>query len=460
MTATAPQPPILPVHPFRAPVSATAAIPGSKSISNRALLLAYLADGPTRIENLLASEDTRALLDAFATLGVTVAETAGAVTVDGCSGAPRRREGSFDVRNAGTVARFLPAALSLLPDGDFFFDGSPAMRKRPMAGLLDGLSALGARIECPGKEGHFPFRLKPRGWGRAELTVDASLSSQILSALLLAALRAPRESRFALQGGTVSRPFVEMTLAMISPFGGEALAEDGAYRVRRGLPGTAEGVFQVEPDATAASYFFALPLAVGGACSVAGFPQSSLQGDLAFLDVLRRVGMVIHRGGDGLTTVTVQRDPTARSDTMQDLFLDVDFNAFSDTFLTLAALAPLFPGPTRITGIGHTRVQETDRVAAMATELRRLGQQVEEEDAALTVVPRPDEARRLSLAAPVEIETYEDHRVAMSFGILGCHDLHGDGRPWIAIKDPGCCGKTFPGFFEELARLQRDTDPV
>lgn len=447
----------LPVQPFRAPARGAARVPGSKSISNRALLLAFLCDGEVRIGNLLDSEDTRALREAFASLGVPLREEDGLLRVSGRGGRPGRTEAVFNVRNAGTVARFLPAILSLAGEGRFLFDGSAAMRRRPMAGLIDSLRSLGAAIRCTGEEGHFPFEMVPGGWRTDGLQVDASRSSQILSGLLLAATRAGGETRFGLRGGTVSRPFLGMTLRMIAAFGGDAREEGGAFRVRPGLGGPPDGIYRVEPDATAASYFLALPLAAKGACRVEGIPEDSLQGDVAFLDVLGQAGLEAGRDGPGITA-SYPAGGLAADLSHGAPFLDVDFNAFSDTFLTLAALAPLLPGPLRIRGIAHTRHQETDRVGAMAAELRKLGQAVEEEEDALLITPCPAEARRLSAAAPLPVDTYEDHRVAMSFGILGSHDLHGDGRPWIAIRDPDCCGKTFPGFFEELARLRKIAD--
>jgi len=435
-----------PIPPFRAPARGTALVPGSKSISNRALLLAYLSGRTVGIRGLLRSRDTDVMRTAFSGLGVGMRETGpDALAVEGCAGMPPVSRATLAVDNAGTVARFLPAALSLLPEGRFDFDGSAAMRKRPMAGLLDCLEAVGSTITFDASPGHFPFRLEPHAWRVERLTVDASRSSQILSALLLAATRAPRPIHLALGGDTVSRPFVEMTLRMIGAFGGSVSPGENGFRIRPGLPGPADGLYEVEPDATAASYFFALPLATGGAMRVDGFPEESLQGDLEFLSVLRATGLRVEQGRSAGITVEAGAPPQA---------VDCDFNAFSDTFLTLAALAPLFPGAVRIRGIAHTRLQETDRVAAMATELRKLGARVEEEEGALTIHPDPAEMRRRSGSRPVVIDTYEDHRVAMSFGVLGCHDLHGDGRPWIAIRDPDCCGKTFPGFFEELARVR------
>jgi 3-phosphoshikimate 1-carboxyvinyltransferase len=201
--------------------------------------------------------------------------------------------------------------------------------------------------------------------------------------------------------------------------------------------------YAIEVDATAASYFLALPLVAGGHVSLTGLRTvKSLQGDIEFVNVLRNAGLAVteadHGGEAGIATGALRRGVTA------------DFNAFSDTFLTLAAIAPLLEGPTRLTGIGHTRRQETDRVAGAARELRKLGQEVIEEEDALTIVPRP-------LQPDVEIETYNDHRFAMSFAILGCHDLRDDGRPWLWIRHPGCCAKTFPDFFDVLELVWKNS---
>jgi 3-phosphoshikimate 1-carboxyvinyltransferase len=281
--------------------------------------------------------------------------------------------------------------------------------------------------------------------------LNASESSQLLSALLLAAplARAPLEIR--LQGGTVSAPFVAMTLEMQRQFGQpipdtliqpwqQAGAEPPSVITQpHGTRYRAIADYAVEPDATAASYFLALPLVCGGEVHLPGFLPMGLQGDARFADVLSRVGVEIQLTPDGVTSrFDCRRKPRGGS---------WDFTAISDTFLTLAAVAPLLDGPVTISGIAHTRKQETDRVAAMATELKRLGQEVRETHDSLTIHPA-------ALAQGCSIETYHDHRVAMSFGILGCRDLRGDGTSWLTILDPGCTAKTFPDFFDVLTRLR------
>jgi 3-phosphoshikimate 1-carboxyvinyltransferase len=271
----------------------------------------------------------------------------------------------------------------------------------------------------------------------------------MLSALLIVASLAPSDVHIELTDASRTS-FVDMTIKMMRQFGASvdriaprefAVSHEFPYHRENA---TSEGAaYVVEPDATAASYFLALPMVVGGSVLLGGFSgESGLQGDIEFSRVLERAGLKAIFGAKGLA---------ASAPTGPGPGITQNFNEFSDTFLTLAAIAPLLEGPTKITGIAHTRKQETDRVSGMARELRKLGQEVLETEDSLEIRPRP-----LPLAdRPVEIDTYGDHRFAMSFGILGCRDLRGDGRPWLAIRDPGCCAKTFPEFFTELESLRR-----
>jgi 3-phosphoshikimate 1-carboxyvinyltransferase len=312
-----------------------------------------------------------------------------------------------------------------------------------MKGLLDALAQLGAEFEFAGEPHHFPFTLKTHGLPGGTVEVDASASSQILSALMMVAEWADELLHIKLRGQTVSEPFVQMTAKMIPRFhkGFKPLIDAPPF----------QDVYFIEPDATAASYFVALPVAAGGAAAnyrIAGLGElTDLQGDIGFLTVAAAIGL----------KVVKKNDHTEISFNGPCHGVTQNFNPFSDTFLTLAALAPLLDGPTHISGIRHTRKQETDRVHAMATELARLGQGVEEtaDQDGLIITPNLKALKTRSKKKPVEIETYEDHRVAMSFGILGSHDLHGNGKPWLAIKDPACCAKTFPNFFEVLENLRK-----
>jgi 3-phosphoshikimate 1-carboxyvinyltransferase len=383
------------------------------------------------------------MTQALRRLGLEVAADPATRTmrVAGGGGEFPTRAADLFVGNAGTAARFLTALCTAAPQGVYRIDGIPQMRRRPMRGLIDALRALGADIRCPGDEGHFPLEVRARGLRGGRVGIDASESSQMLSALLMVAPLADAEVVAALTA-PVREPFVEMTIELMRRFGVTVTREPMAFRVPRNHYHLAGGpAYAVEPDATAASYFLALPLAAGGALKLAGLSPSPLQGDTAFAGVLGAVGLSLKPESDGLAA---GRGPGMLRGVTQD------FREFSDTFLTLAALAPLLAGPTRITGIGHTRKQETDRVAGAVRELRRLGQEVVEEEDSLTITPRP-------LQAGVTVETYDDHRFAMSFAILGCHDLRGDGRPWLSIRHPACAAKTFPDFFAVLDGVRRQS---
>ena len=406
----------LPVQPFTKPVRGSVTLPGSKSITNRALILAALGRQTVTLRGALFSRDTRIMVAALRQLGFAVEtdEVALTIRIEGRGGQIPVREAKLDVGNAGTAARFLTAFVCLRPDGVYHFDGDEAMRRRPIGALLEALESQGARASARS----FPFTLQTAGLPGGTVLLDASESSQLLSALLMVAPHAKTPLSVQLTGETVSRPFVTMTQRMIEQF----------------AAGPTD--YAIEGDATAASYFAQLAIVTEGAVEVNGLhlAADALQGDIEFYRLLAARGLIRCTGR------TVAHAPV-RSGVI------ANFNDFSDTFLSLAALAPLLSGPTKIAGIAHTRKQETDRVAGMARELQKLGQHVVETEDALEIHPRP-------LVPGVEIETYHDHRFAMSFGILGCHDLHGDGRPWLTIRDPACCAKTFPAFFDLLAGLR------
>ncbi|MBN2068993.1 MAG: 3-phosphoshikimate 1-carboxyvinyltransferase [Opitutales bacterium] len=442
----------LPIRPFSKSPEATVSVPGSKSLTNRALLLAALCPGKTTLSGALFSRDTRIMLQALQALGFAAEgdDAEARITVEGCGGSIPKAEATLHVGNAGTAARFLSAFVCLHPAGCYTFEADEAMYRRPVAGLTDTLTEQGATFEWLGEPGCFPFKVKTAGLKGGDMAVDASASSQLLSALLLVAPFTEAPARVCLSGTTVSHPFVEMTVRLLGQFGVPVNPqESGVYGFEADVrPGLSESEFAIEPDATAASYFLALPLAVGGSIEVRGLKQEMLQGDIRFVDVLKKTGLKLEWTENGLrSTFQDQAEP-----------VDFDFNAVSDTFLTLAALTPLLRGPSTLKGIGHTRHQETDRIAAVATELLKMGQVVEETEDSLTVDPSYPELHLRSEAAravgrPCRVKTYEDHRVAMSFAILGCHNLMEDGEPWLYIMDPGCCGKTFPNFFEVLESI-------
>lgn len=409
----------LPIVPFTRPVRGRVTLPGSKSITNRALILAALGRQTVTLTGALFSRDTRIMVAALQALGFAVAtdETALTITITGRGGEIPAREAKIDVGNAGTAARFLTAFVCLRPDGAYHFDGDEAMRRRPIGALLEALESQGARADSHS----FPFTLRTAGLAGGRVELDASESSQMLSALLMVAPHAKKPLTVKLKGEAGSKPFVAMTEDMIVFF-------------RRVQPAE----YAIEGDMSAGSYFLALPLVTHGKLTLTNY-RGALQGDRQFSDVIGRVG-VLQDMIDGGVRACHAPDGKRRG-------MEFNFRTFSDTFLTLAAIAPLLDGPTRITGIAHTRKQETDRVAGMANELKKLGQHVVETEDSLEIHPRP-------LQAGVEIETYHDHRFAMSFGILGCHDLLKTGQPWLTIRDPGCCAKTFPAFFDLLAGLR------
>lgn len=440
-----PLPDRLPLTPFIRPLRGEVYLPGSKSLTNRALLLAALSRSPVTLTGALASEDTHLMAEALRRLGVRVEADSDGTTlrISEQEQAWRGRDAELFVGLAGTAARFLTALCAAAPAGTYRLDGVPQMRRRPMQPLIQALRQLGADIRCPGEEGFFPLEIRARGLAGGRVELDPSESSQLLSALLLVAPLARTEVEIRLTGG-VRRPFVDMTAALLARFGQPAPQWRAPDLIAvQPLPTYAPpgGTCGIEPDATAASYFLALPLVTGGALSLPGLhlPGQGLQGDTQFIRVLEGCGLKVTAGSIGLSVTAQLGRPQATH---------TNFSGFSDTFLTLAAIAPLLAGKTRIEGIAHTRKQETDRVAGMARELRRLGQEVREEEGALEITPRP-------LLADQTIDTHGDHRFAMSFAILGCHNLRGDGRPWLTLADPGCCAKTFPDFFTVLENLRR-----
>ena len=409
-------PPTLPILPFTRPVRGSVTLPGSKSITNRALILAAVGPKTVTLRGALFSRDTRIMIAAMRQLGFKIETDENALTicVEGQDGEIPVREAKLEVGNAGTAARFLTAFVCLRPDGIYHFDGDEAMRRRPIGALLKALESQGAIASARS----FPFTLKTSGLCGGTVELDASESSQLLSAVLMVAPQARTPLTVKLKGETVSRPFIEMTERLVRQFAAQPTD------------------YAIEGDATAASYFAALVFVTNGRVEVKGFNHAgdALQGDAEFYRLLTAEGLINPTG------LTASRGAASHG-------ISADFNDFSDTFLTLAAIAPLLDGPTKISGIAHTRRQETDRVAGMARELKKLGQHVIETEDALEIHPRP-------LTPGIEIETYHDHRFAMSFGILGCHDLLKNGRPWLTIKDPGCCAKTFPAFFDLLAGLR------
>ncbi|MCM1192059.1 MAG: 3-phosphoshikimate 1-carboxyvinyltransferase [Butyrivibrio sp.] len=473
------------------PAPLTVSVPGSKSITNRALLLATLAEGRSTLRDVLFSDDSRHFLKCIRDLGfeTSVDEENKVITVTGTGGAVPAKEASLYVGSAGTAARFLTAYLGL-SEGVYHMDASEQMRKRPMTPLLDSLAELGCEITFDGEEGHFPFTLKGRGFGKNRITVNIEKSSQFMSGLLIASCLSG-EDFLAVTEGFHGMAYIEMTVKMMQQFGvtavpqyycgGQAGGHDCsgcvnstipyAYRIPAGQRYRALD-YRVQPDVSAACYFYALspllgiPVQVrhihrGTGHSPGGqehplkgreYPlseissplegqahplngqdrplsgQDFLQGDIAFLQLLEEMGCRAEDRPEGVLLLPPE-DGIYHG-------IHADMSAFSDQAITLAALAPFADGPTTITGIGHIRCQESDRITAIVTELGKMGIRCQETEDSITIYP--------GNPSPTAVETYDDHRMAMGFSLIG---LRSEG---IVIRNPGCCRKTFENYFQVL----------
>ncbi len=419
-----------PIQAARRPLDVSVRVPGSKSVTNRALLLAGLAAGTSVLRGALEADDTLVFAAGLRSLGIPVEAEAGDLRVTGAGGRIPAAEADVFCAEAGTAARFLVAAAAT-GEGAYRFDAAPQLRRRPLAILLDALRAQGARTE-PAETGGLPLTLLAHGLSGGSLRLPGDTSSQFISALLMAAPlgASPLDLRV---DGLVSRPYVTMTLRMMEQFGAGAKAA-GAERFVV-PPGAYTGRdYAVEPDASTASYFFAAG-ATGGRVQVLGLHRTgALQGDSAFLDVLEAMGCTVTDEPEGVRVA----GPAALAG------LTVDMADISDTFMTLAAIAPLATSPVTITGIGNVRLKESDRIAAMEDNLRRLEVPTESGADWLRVFPaRPRGAR---------IDARGDHRIAMAFSVLGLR------VPGIVVDDPACVAKTCPTFFELWTGLEQGSD--
>jgi 3-phosphoshikimate 1-carboxyvinyltransferase len=430
-------PAVLTVEPI---VRAAGAVrlPGSKSISNRVLLLAALAGGETAIDGLLDADDTRVMLSALRTLGVEHREAGPDVAiVSGCGGVFPCREADLMLGNAGTAFRSLTAALAF-SGGRYRLDGVPRMRERPIGDLVDALVALGARISYLGQPGYPPLRIEPTTALTADhVSVRGDVSSQFLTGLLMAAplVAPPGGLHIAIAGELISRPYVDMTIALMRRFGVVVANEGEGYVVPRGSY-RSPGRCIVEGDASGASYFLALGALAGGPVRVLGVGRDSVQGDVRFADALSAMGARIEIGTDYLEAAAPAAEGRLHG-------VDLDCREIPDAAMTLAVVALFADGPTTLRGIGSWRVKETDRIAAMACELRKFGAQVDEGDDWLRVHPLPERA----VGHEVTVDTYDDHRMAMCLSLAAA-----GGRP-VHIRDPGCVSKTYPDYFTALAGL-------
>ena len=416
------------IVPVSRPVSGTIRPPGSKSLTNRALVVAALAEGTSHLTGVLDSRDTQVMIDSLRRLGIAVEHSPAdcSIVVSGCSGRPPVAVADLWLENSGTSIRFL-TALCALGRGTFRLDGNARMRERPIGDLLESLRQFGISVaaelgtDCP------PVVLTSDGLRGGTTTVNADVSSQFLSAILMAAPCAASPVEIRLAGEMVSEPYVEMTWKVMSQFGVNVdRDEPGRYLIR---PQSYRGrSYDIEPDASAASYFFAAAAVTGGEITVEGLTANALQGDVFFVNALERMGCEVTWNAESITL---------RGRELHGI--DIDMNAISDTAQTLACVAPFATGPTRIRNVAHMRHKETDRVAAVVTELQRLGLSVEEHPDGMTIHPGP--------LQPGTVATYDDHRMAMSFALLGLR------VPGIVIADPGCTSKTYPHYFDDLDRL-------
>jgi 3-phosphoshikimate 1-carboxyvinyltransferase len=413
----------------------TVRLPGSKSISNRVLLLAALAQGRTQIHDLLASDDVERMLEALSLLGVRITrESHDVVAVEGCGGRFPVRQADLFLGNAGTAFRPLTAALAIC-GGHYKLSGVPRMHERPIGDLVDALRGLGADIRYLGNEGYPPLEIRPANLGSsAKVQVRGDVSSQFLTALLIALPLAGRSITIEVVGELISKPYIDITLNLIARFGlNIERAGWSSFTIPAQSRLVSPGDVFVEGDASGASYFLAAGAIGGGPVRVEGVGRDSIQGDVGFANALARMGARIDMHENWI-------EAAAPSDGRLRAF-DLDLNTIPDAAMTLAIAALFADGTSRLRNIGSWRVKETDRIAAMATELRKLGARVEEGADFLTVTPPPD-SRLTSGAA---IDTYDDHRIAMCFSLAAL------GGVTVRINEPKCVAKTFPDYFERFA---------
>jgi 3-phosphoshikimate 1-carboxyvinyltransferase len=416
-----------PIEPLEAPPDALVALPGSKSITNRALVAAAMAEGRTTLEGVLFADDTRAMIEGLRSLGISVEtdEESATVRVEGCGGELPGIEASVHARQSGTTGRFLTpvAALGAAP---VLVDGDQQLRDRPMGDQIAALREMGVRVEELGDPGRLPLRLTgPLRAGGIALAAD--VSSQFLSGLLLAGAVNGLDAR--LTTAAVSRPYLDMTAKVMRSFGAQVSDDDGtAWTVGGGY--ISPGTYVIEPDASAASYFLAAAAITGGRVRLEGLGSSSMQGDVGFAEVLAEMGASVDMGPNHIEV----RGAPLRG-------IEVDLRHISDTAPTLAVVAAFATGPTVITDIGFVKGKESDRIGAPVHELQRCGVDAEEIEGGMIIRP---EGRPLAAT----FDTYDDHRMAMAFALVGLV------VPGVAVRNPGCVAKTFPGFFAALEQLR------
>jgi 3-phosphoshikimate 1-carboxyvinyltransferase len=445
----------LAISPIHHPLAAAVRVPGSKSLTNRALLIASLANGTTRITNALFSDDSLYFAKALQTLGfdIQLHEENHEMIVHGLGGKIPAKKAELFIGNAGTAARFLSAFLTL-GRGEYVVDGDARMRERPIGDLADSLTHLGANLQPITQYAvrstiHLPLKITANGLPGGKTSIAGDTSSQFLSALLMVAPYAQSPIEIELATDLNSKPYVDMTIAIMNDFGVQAVRDEYRffsvpitnYQLPQSLHSpvsnspilnSLSSTYVIESDATSASYFFAAPAICGGTVKVENISRNSKQGDIAFLDILQKMGCVVTESEN---SIMVYRPSSI-------VGLDVNLRDLPDTAQTLAVIAPFATAPTRIRGIASARVKETDRIHAACTELTRLGVRVEEHEDGMTI--HPCETMR-----PAVVQTYNDHRMAMAFSLIGLRVAG------VAIENPSCVSKTFPNFFEALDSLSQ-----
>ncbi|HBN79540.1 MAG TPA: 3-phosphoshikimate 1-carboxyvinyltransferase [Planctomycetaceae bacterium] len=417
----------LEIQPVKRPIIGEMTPPGSKSITNRALIIAAMAEGKSILRGTLESDDTRVMLESLKKLGISWSrDDHNTITIQGCGGKIPASQADLWLENSGTSIRFL-TAMCATGSGTYILDGNKRMRERPIEDLIHSLQALNVDATCTNGNRCPPVKIQTQGLSGGTVKIAGSLSSQYLSGLLMVAPYAQGPLEIIVEGELVSIPYIEMTLDVMKRFCVDVQTEDlQSYHIK---PQVYRGCdYQIEPDASAASYFFAAAAITKGKVTIPGLSRSAMQGDVHFVDVLEEMGCEVTWEDNSITV---------QGRKLQGI--DIDMNAISDTAQTLAAVAVFAEGPTHVRNVAHMRIKETDRVAAVVTELKRLGIHVEEHPDGFTIYPGP--------ITPSSIKTYDDHRMAMSFSLIGLM------TPGIQIEDPGCTAKTYPHYFEDLQKL-------
>jgi len=421
------------IKPVFAPVASSIRPPGSKSLTNRALPIAAMASGRSVLDGVLDSDDTRVMIESLNRVGVAVSRAASSsrAVIEGVGGSIPTQKADLFIGNSGTTIRFLTAVLAVA-GGDYVLDGVPRMRQRPIGPLVDALQMLHLNVEAGSPGGCPPVRISTQRSQGGTVKIKGNLSSQYLSGLMMAAPLAAQDTVIEIDGALISRPYVEMTKRVMESFGVAVDVDQqfGRFEIGGGQAYQATD-YQIEPDASSASYFWAVAAICGGSATVLGLDAGSLQGDVGFVNCLEQMGCDVE-WGQGQVTV---RGPAKHG-------IDIDMSNVSDTVQTLAAVALFVEGPTNVRNIAHNRVKETDRIGNLAIELRKLGATVEEREDGLTIHP--------GATRPAEIETYDDHRMAMSLALAGLR------QAGVKILDPECVSKTYPNFFEDLEGFLRN----